>query len=253
MRTFIFSPQTQKSEKKRITRFFSGSFFAHILLFLMLIAIGAWFESQPRIVFHSIQAKLVKLGKKRKKRLLPRIVKKEQTHVKNKKKTKGNTLKKKAVKKKKLEKPKTKVVKKKKSLENLLAGAMKEIEKDARAEESDEGRKDGAKDGDVTDPMLATKGNLYARKVANIIRSNWNIPSLISKKDLQLLQTTVFFRITFSGEVYNISIATKSGNSLFDNSILEALAKTNTLPLPIDKVLRKIILKEGFECPFTAG
>ncbi|MCK5808292.1 TonB C-terminal domain-containing protein [bacterium] len=253
MKTFIFSDSRNDAEKKRVLRFFSGSLGVHVLLFLILLALGAWIESQPRIVFHSVQAKLVKFGKKREKRLLPRIVKKTQPVVKNKIKDKGNTLKKKKIVKKKLEKPKTKVPEKKKSLENLLAGAMKEIEKDARAEESDEGHKDGAKDGDVTDPTLAAKGNLYARKVSRIIRSNWNIPSLISKEDLQSLQSIVFFRITFSGEVYNISIATKSGNSLFDNSILEALNKTGKLPLPTDKKLKKIILKEGFECPFTAG
>lgn len=253
MRSFIFSEKSNTHEKKRVKQFFSGSLSVHIVILLLFIAVGTWFDSRPRIVFNSIQAKLVKLGKKREKRLLPRIVKKTQPVVKNKIKDKGNSLKKKEVAKKKLEKPKTKVPEKKKSLENLLAGAMKEIEKDARAEESDEGRKDGAKDGDVTDPTLAAKGNLYARKVAGIIRSNWNIPSLISKKDLQSLRSTVFFRITFSGEVYNVSIATKSGNSLFDNSILEALTKTGKLPLPGDKKLKKMILKEGFECPFTAG
>ncbi len=252
--TFIFSGQREQNERTLIKRYFSGSIIFHIVLLLMVVLIGAWVDSRPRVVFQSVQAKLVKLGKERDKRLLPRIVKKKTPIVRNKKKEKGNSLKKTAKKVKKIRKPKKEVAKKQhKSLQNLLSGAMKDIERDARAEESDEGAKNGVENGDVTDPTLAAKGNLYARKVAAIIRSNWKIPSLISKNDLPSLKSVVYFRITFSGEVYNISISRKSGNSLFDNSVIEALKRTEKLPLPTDKHLRKIILKEGFECPFTAG
>lgn len=253
-----------------------GSLIIHILV-LIFFASGLWFAESHKIEFESVQAKLVKLGEERDKKLLPRITqpkpapksekkdpkpepKKEEQPVekpKEKPDGKANSLKPKeepkpAEKIKKNEPPKEEK-KKASSLDELLSGdVMEKIKRDARAEETKEGAKDGVEDGDVTDPALALKANMYIRQISKLIKQNWNIPSIISADERKNLMTKVYFKITYGGEVYDIKIRTSSGNSVYDGSVIEAVKKTAKLPLPDDKNLKKLVLKEGFECPFTS-
>ncbi len=237
------------SELQKIKKFLIFSALAHILFFVGGSVFGSLFDFQDKMEFDSIQAKLVKLGKERDEKLLPRITKKEEPIVKKDMDQKGNTLKKEKVTEKK-PKPVKKKPEKKQSLDDLLSGAMKDIKKDARAEVSDEGSKDGVDDGDVTDAALKIKGNLYIRKISNIIRKNWKIPGIISRDELYELNAEVYFRITYSGDIYDISIIGKSGNNIFDSSVIKAIKKTGNLPLPEDRKLRKLVLREGLQWIF---
>ncbi|MGI6393284.1 MAG: energy transducer TonB [bacterium] len=247
--SYIFVVPNKVEEKKAVSRFFAYSLIIHVVL-IVAFGSGIWMVKQRKIEFESVQARLVKLGEERDKKLLPRITKPEPAKP-VKREEKGNALKpvekKEDVKKKEVERE----VVKPPSLAELLSGTMQEIKKDARAEVSKEGAADGDVDGDVTDPALALKANMYTRKISALIRKNWNIPGIISKEQLKNLGTTAFFRITFSGEVYAIEIVSSSGNKVFDSSVLEAIKKTGSLPLPEDRNLKKLVLKEGFECPFT--
>ena len=272
--SFIFGKNSGGMSRKTFLGCSAGSLALHILI-LIFFASGLWFAESHRIEFESVQAKLVKLGEERDKKLLPRITqpkpapksekkdlkpepkKEEKVEVKPKPDGKANSLKpkeepKKAEKPKKDEPPKEEK-KKASSLDELLAGdVMEKIKRDARAEESKEGAKDGVEDGDVTDPALALKANMYARQVSKKIKENWNIPSIISADERKKLMTRVYFKITYSGDVYDIKIKESSGNSVYDSSVIEAVKKTGKLPLPDDKNLKKLVLKEGFECPFTS-
>lgn len=272
--TYIFGVQDDAKKSKRFYTVLGISLLVHLLIFI-IFGTNLFFQSSRRIEFESIPAKLVRLGEEREKKLLPRITKpqtapktekKEQPapketvkKVEEKKKTedpKPNSLKK--PEEKKSSKPAEKAPETKKpkaqSLDELLAGnVIEKIRKDARAEVSNEGAKDGVADGEVTDPALALKANMYARKVAQLIRGNWNIPSIISQSELKNLKTEIFFRITFDGGIYDIKIGNSSGNKIFDSSVVEAIRKTGKLPLPEDKEFRKLVLKEGFVCPFSAN
>jgi len=274
--SFIFGKNSGGVDRKTFLGCSLGSLIIHILV-LIFFASGLWFAESHKIEFESVQAKLVKLGEERDKRLLPRITqpkpapksekkdpkpepKKEEKPVEKptpKPEGKANSLKPKeetkpAEKIKKNEPPKEEK-KKASSLDELLSGdVMEKIKRDARAEESKEGAKDGVEDGDVTDPALALKANMYIRQISKLIKQNWNIPSIISADERKNLMTKVYFKITYGGEVYDIKIRTSSGNSVYDNSVIEAVTKTAKLPLPDDKNLKKLVLKEGFECPFTS-
>jgi TonB family protein len=249
--SFIFASSNETIERKAVSRFYIYSFSIHIFM-IIAFASGIWMDRSRKIEFDTVQARLVKLGEERDKKLLPRITKQEPVKS-SKTEQKANSLK--PVEKKENEKKKEeeKKVVKPPSLAELLSGTMQEIKKDARAEVTKEGAADGDPDGDVTDPALALKANMYTRKISALIRKNWNIPGIISKDQLKDLQTSAFFRITFSGEVYAIEIVSSSGNQIFDSSVIEAIKKTGSLPLPEDRELKKLVLKEGFECPFTPG
>jgi TonB family protein len=251
--TYIFSDKLEKSENKTLNRFLIYSLIIHIFALYFIVS-DMWFQRRKKIEFESVQARLVQLGEERDKNLLPRITQKQPAPA-QKDKAVGNTLKKPEPKKEAPEKEKKeqKKVESKRppTLAELLAAA--DIKKDDRADAPVEGAKDGVKDGDVSDPALALKANMYTRKISALIRKNWNIPSIITKDQLKDLQTTAYFRITFSGDVYNIQIVTSSGNSIFDSSVIDAIKRTGSLPLPEDRELRRLVLKEGFECPFTPG
>lgn len=272
--SFIFGKNSGGVSRKTFLGCSVGSLILHILV-LAVFGSGLWFTESHKIEFEVVQAKLVKLGEERDKKLLPRITqpkpapksekKDERTEPKKAEKTepkpkpdgKANSLKPKEepkpAEKKKAEEPPKEEKKKPSSLDELLAGdVMEKIKRDARAEETKEGAKDGVDDGDVTDPALALKANMYARLISKRIKENWNIPSIISADERKKLMTKIYFKITFSGEVYDIKIQSSSGNSVYDSSVIEAVKKTGRLPLPDDKNLKKLVLKEGFECPFTS-
>ncbi len=247
--TYIFSG---KNEDRVLNRFVIYSLIIHIIVLYFVVS-DMWFQRSRKIEFESVQARLVQLGEERDERLLPRITQKQPAPA-QKEDVKGNTLKK--PEEKKEAPPKEKEQKKVESkrpptLAELLAAA--DIKKDERADEPEEGAKDGVQDGDVSDPALALKANMYTRRISALIRQNWNIPSIITKEQLKELQTTAYFRITFSGDVYNIQIVNSSGNNIFDSSVIEAIKRTGNLPLPEDRELRRLVLQEGFECPFTPG
>jgi len=254
MSRYLFSTDINEKSNKKIKKFIIFSFIFHIIAFIFIVSFGTILNLRPKIKFKSIQARLVKLGKQRDKRLLPRIVKKNIIVAPKTKHSKGNSIKrKKIVKKKKRKNIEKKRRKQRKiaDLNSLLSGINQKLKKDARAEKSNEGMANGSKNGDVTDPTLAIKGNIYIRRLSEIIKSNWKIPSILNKNEIKSLVSEVFFRITFSGEVYNISIITTSGNKIFDSSVLEAIKRTGKLPLPKDRGLRKMVLREGLQWKFS--
>lgn len=244
--TFIFGSRYSESENKRVKRFFAFSLAVHLLLFAFFSS--GLIERSRKIEFNSVQARLVKLGVERDQKLLPRITKKETAKAQVKEKANSIT----SVEKKNDKKDEKKDAKAP-SLAELLSGTMKEIKEDARAETTDEGAADGVVDGDVTDPALALKADMYTRKISALIRNNWKIPAIIQNEQLKDLHAKAFFRITYSGEIYSVEIIDSSGNNLFDSSVIEAIKKTGTVPLPEDRELKKLVLQEGFECPFIPG
>jgi len=257
-RAYLFAPQVFAEEKRWLTRFTAISILLHVIVVGAVIGVGSYLNLAPKIEFEAIEARLVRFGEQpRDKKLLPRIVKNEAPAPAT---VKGpaNTLTDKETpkqpekEKKELEKKKEEP-KKATTLDSLLGSALDEIRKDARAEVSKEGSPDGVRDGDVTDPSLAIKGNLYVRQVATLIRRNWKIPSLIPPSDLGSLKAELFFRITPAGEIYDLRIVTSSGNTHFDSSVLEAVKLTAAIPLPEDKKLKKYVLTEGLQWQFTSS
>ena len=274
--SFIFGNNSSSFGRITFLGCSAGSLLFHVFI-LIFLGSGLWFAESHKIEFESVQAKLVKLGEERDKKLLPRITKPKPAPKSEKKDPKPEPKKE----EKPLEKPKEKPdgkanslkpkeepkpakktqpkeepqeeQKKPSSLDELLSGdVMEKIKHDARAEETKEGAKDGVDDGDVTDPALALKANMYTRQISKLIKQNWNIPSIISADERKSLMTKIYFKITYSGEVYDIKINASSGKSVYDSSVIEAVKKTGKLPLPDDKNLKKLVLKEGFECPFTS-
>ncbi len=260
-RAYLFAPQVFAEEQRNLKRFTIASVALHIAAVASIVIAGSMLDLAPKIEFEAVEARLVRFGEKpRDKKLLPRIVKEQTAPAPV--KGPANTLTEKEKEKPKQEKKdlqkkepekRTEEPKKPASLDSLLGSALDDIKKDARAEVSKEGSPDGVPGGDVTDPALAMKGNLYIRQVSALIRRNWRIPSLITPEELPTLKAELFFRITPEGEIYDLRIVTPSGNRHFDTSVLEAVKLTTTIPLPDDKKLKKYVLTEGLQWQFTSS
>ncbi|HSA33642.1 MAG TPA: TonB family protein, partial [bacterium] len=78
-------------------------------------------------------------------------------------------------------------------------------------------------------------------------------PSLITPDTLAKLKAEIYFRITPSGEVYDLQVVTPSGDNNFDSSVIEAVKLTAKLPLPEDRQLKKYVLTEGLQWGFTSS
>lgn len=249
MRAYIFSHDGYQREKDSVIKFTVSSLAAHLIIISVIIGVGSWLKMHTTLDMNTIEAQLVRFGEKpRDPKLLPRIYKKEKPAAAA-KDEKGNSVTQKETDKKKEKKEEKKEV----NLDKLLSSAMEDIKEDARAEKTKEGDKSGVRNGEVINPALAIKGNMYIREINSIIRENWKIPGIIAKDTLSRLKTEISFRITFSGEIYDIAVITDSENKIFDSSVIEAIKKTVKLPLPADKELKKYVLKEGLQWVFTPG
>ena len=70
--SFIFGKNSGGVSRKTFLGCSAGSLVFHILV-LIFFGSGLWFAESHKIEFESVQAKLVKLGEERDKKLLPRI------------------------------------------------------------------------------------------------------------------------------------------------------------------------------------
>ena len=73
----------------------------------------------------------------------------------------------------------------------------------------------------------------YSSRIMDGIQPYWNLPPGIGKKGLEAI---VSIKILKDGTVIVLGIEKKSGNTLFDRSALQALAKASPLPRPPDEM-----------------
>jgi TolA protein len=73
----------------------------------------------------------------------------------------------------------------------------------------------------------------YSSRIMDGIQPYWNLPPGIMKKGLEAI---VSIKILKDGTVIVLGIEKKSGNTLFDRSALQALAKASPLPRPPDEM-----------------
>ncbi len=93
---------------------------------------------------------------------------------------------------------------------------------------TDEGDEKGSKIGEEISGRLKAE---YNDKVLTIIRSNLTAPATIDPAERIRLKTKVVVHIGSDGSVTSASVSSSSGNALFDNAALRA-AKTSKFPPP---------------------
>lgn len=221
------------SGQKNLWLFIGISTLIHLALLGLWIALPSFsahklFNSPP------ISAKLVKLGKERDKKLLPR---KEKPVLK--KKPEEHQIKKKVINQGK--QPVKKIVKKsepkkkepaKQTIEKSLSKALTALSNDGRREGSEFGE---ALDGDLADS--------YNNKIQAMIKEAYKIPAILKKGDLDKLSVSIVLKIDSSGKPLAVSVIKPSGNGVYDHSVLSGARSINSFGAPPLLLRRKYASK----------
>ena len=130
---------------------------------------------------------------------------------------------------------------------------MKRLDKTA-AKEDYKGKGDarGSKQGTVSDFTMQTIGMQYATDIDGRIRPNWSVPTVIPEDLRAALTASVVVYIGPDGRVIKIEVSHRSGNQLFDDSLLKAIKLSSPLPAPPPE-LRQQVGHDGFEITFRGN
>lgn len=121
--------------------------------------------------------------------------------------------------------------------DNAKPADINDIIRDRIGEPDDEGKLDGDKDGtDLTGQIEAT---YYARLGAHIKR-HLEISATLSDEERIRLRTELFLRVAPDGELIEARIQTSSGSAVFDNDVLAAAKRSSPMPAPAPQVRAKV-------------
>lgn len=216
---------------------------AHLLMFG-----GAWLYaiwSPPRVVAEKpIVAKLVRLGKPRDEKLLPRLPKTPTNPPPTTKSAPvpapapapapapkappSPTAKAEPV-APKPDPAAAAAARQKQMMEALAKVAAVEGPTSAAGEEELPGQADGDAMGTAED---AAEGDRYLALVEQALRANYVLPTTISAKERLYLKCVLFLKIAPSGKIDSFRIAESSGNPHFDRAVEASVARTMLAPPP---------------------
>jgi TonB family protein len=110
---------------------------------------------------------------------------------------------------------------------------VNDVIKQRVGEQTDEGKEDGDKDGvDLEGEIKAT----YFARVAAHIRKHMEVSSVLSDEERIKLRGELFLRINDDGTVADAKMQKGSGSNVFDNDIVTAAKRSSPLPAPPPQV-----------------
>lgn len=131
----------------------------------------------------------------------------------------------------------------KKSLKDMFGKAGKAAKPDEL-----EGEADGDPDGD----SAKAEGERYYALLKNAVRRFYDVSNTIPESERITLKANVNFKLATNGEVLDVDIVKSSGNALFDAAVLGAVKKAAPFSPPPDH-LRDVLKRTGVTMVFTPG
>jgi hypothetical protein len=227
------------------------SVLGHVVAVVLWLLVG-WLMAGPKVDLAQkpIKASLVRLGKKRDDKLLPR--KEEEAPP-----------------------PVQKVEEVAAPTPKVADTAVKIPTKDAKPEKSTD-KKDGAKDakkslfdafnktgkagkpeelegdenGDPNGDSAKQEGERYFGLLNSVVKRNYDVSSTIDEAERRRLRAEVALRIGPAGELLDVSLTRPSGNELFDSAVIGAVKKAAPFSPPPEH-LRDSLKKAGVAFVFT--
>lgn len=230
--------------------FVLASSVGHVLVVLLWL-VGTWLLSGPKVDLAQtpMKASLVRLGKPRDEKLLPR---KEEEPAPPPKKVEEvaaptppappDTAVKIPTKDARLEKAKKED---RKETKKSLFEAFGKAGKQGKAEEL-EGQADGDLDGDAA----KQEGERYFGLLNSVVKRNYDVSNTIDEAERRRLRAEVALRIGPAGELMEVNLTKASGNELFDSAVLGAVKKAAPFSAPPEH-LRDSLKKSGVAFVFT--
>lgn len=109
---------------------------------------------------------------------------------------------------------------------------------------------EGAADGDPDGDSATQEGERYYGALRASVHRNYDVSSTISEQERLYLKAVVLLRIGTRGELLQAKISTPSGNALFDSAVLGAVKKASPFGPPPDH-LRDQLQGRGILLEFT--
>lgn len=246
------------SRPSRVGRFLVLSVGAHALVLLAVVAYNTWIQPPPvKLEQTPIRATLVRLGKPRDEKLLPR---KEQPPPPPPKKVEAPatptppppeppkaTVAIPGIKPEPAPKPAPQRGETQgENRRDRLFGAFDKLAKPSKQEEDPEGSEDGDPNGDAA----KAEGERYFGLISSQVRRHYNVADTIPDNERIRLKAQVAMRLGRSGEVLEARLAKASGNGLFDSAVLSAVKKASPFSPPPDP-LRDMLQKSGIVLEFS--
>ncbi|KFA93979.1 energy transducer TonB [Archangium violaceum] len=128
---------------------------------------------------------------------------------------------------------------------NKLFGAFDKLSKSKPDEELD-----GAEDGDPNGDSATAEGERYFGLLSSQVRRHYNVADTIPDNERLYLKAQVAMRLNRTGEVIETRLARASGNDLFDSAVLAAVKKASPFSPPPDH-LRDTLQKSGIVLEFS--
>ncbi|WP_338864213.1 TonB family protein [Myxococcus stipitatus] len=245
----------------RVSPFVLASVVGHIVLLLAAV-LYARFNSAPKVdlTAQPIRATLVRQGKPRDSKLLPR---KEQLPPPPKQvdapkptpeappapPSNAVAVPIPGVKPEPTSSPKPAPVKGEKEGEDRRKRLFGAFDKTAKAAPDEE--PEGAEDGDPDGDSATAEGERYFGLLQVQVRRNYSVADTIPESERMHLKALVALRLGRSGEVLDVKLTKPSGNDLFDSAVLAAVRKASPFSPPPDH-LRDALQKNGVNLSFNA-
>ena len=126
-----------------------------------------------------------------------------------------------------------------------LFDAFNKVAASAKPEELE-----GAADGDPYGDSATQEGERYYGALKAAVHRNYDVASTISERERMYLKAVVLIRIGLRGELLDAKISTASGNPLFDSAVLAAAKKASPFGPPPEH-LRDQLSGRGILLEFT--
>ncbi|MBN1203877.1 MAG: TonB C-terminal domain-containing protein [Myxococcaceae bacterium] len=125
-----------------------------------------------------------------------------------------------------------------------LFGAFDRTAKQAEPEELE-----GAEDGDPDGDSATAEGERYYALLSTQVRRNYDVAKSIPDAERLYLKAQVQMRLGRAGEVLETRLTSSSGNDLFDSAVLTAVKRASPFSPPPDH-LRDALQKQGVVLEF---
>lgn len=127
-----------------------------------------------------------------------------------------------------------------------LFGAFDKFSKSSKQDEELEGAEDGDPHGD----SATAEGERYFGLLSSQVRRHYDVADTIPEAERLYLKAQVAVRIDRTGEVLEARLAKASGNALFDSAVLAAVKRASPFSPPPDH-LRDVLRKSGVVLEFS--
>ena len=240
-----------------ISRRFGTVLVSSCVLHVGLLVGYAWWDARKAMVIElpdqPIRASLVRLGKPRDQKLLPRL----DTAPAPKPREKSVAVPTMDAKPAPAGAPKDDGERLKKAMERIEAmreeadrdkakeDALARIaERVGKADPEPEGQADGHKDGDSA---TAGQVNAYLGSLHHAVKQHYVVPSVIQPGECLRLVATVMVRISLTGEVMEARVSKGSGSDFFDAAVVAAVKGASPLPAPPPNMRQMVTEGFGFK------